>query len=163
MKSIEDLIRNHPFLQDLDKTSIALMAGCAKNVAFDQDTYIIHEGQSADQFFLIRNGAVALESYAPGRDPVVFCTLKSCDFLGVSWLAPPYRWQYDARALEPVRAIGFDADCLRKKCDANTAMGYALMKRFVPSLMQRLQAARLQMMDIYGAPPTIGSAQDRAR
>ncbi len=162
MKSIEDLIREHAFLEGVKDDFIELMAGCAQNVTFEKEHYLIRENEPANQFYLIRDGAVALESYAPGRGPAIFCTLKEGDFLGVSWLTPPYRWQFDARAVEPVRAVAFDAQCLRAKCDADPVMGYALMKRFVPALMQRLQAARIQMMDVYGCPPGGGTSQERS-
>lgn len=157
MKSIEELVCEHPFLEGIDKTFLGHMAGCAENAYFKKDAYLIHEGDNADRFFLLRDGVVALESYAPGRGPIIFCTLKECDFLGLSWLTPPYRWQFDARAVEPVRAVAFDAKCLREKCDADPTIGYALMKKFVPDLMKRLQAARVQMIDLYSCPPADGA------
>ena len=36
---------------------------------------------------------------------------------------PPYRWQFDARAVDPVGAIAVDATCLRAKADADDALG----------------------------------------
>ena len=57
---------------------------------------------------------------------------------------------YDARAQGEVRAISLDATCLRTKCDADPALGYAVMKRFMPTIVQRLHDTRLQMLDIYG-------------
>ncbi len=159
MKTVEELIANHPFLEGLDDADLALMAGCARNVVFERGAFLIREGCGADQFFLIRKGTVALESYAPGQEPLVFFTVKDNDFLGLSWLTPPYRWQFDARALEPVRALSFDAVCLRGKCDENPELGFELMKRFVPALMRRLRAARLQMMDLYGCRPVGGAGE----
>lgn len=156
MKSIEDLVRVHPFLEGVDDASIKLMAGCARNVSFDTDHYLLREGATANHFYLIRRGVVALESFVPGREPITFETLKECDFLGVSWLVPPYKWHFDARAVEPVQTVEFDAACLRGKCEANHDLGYELMKRFVPAIMKRLQAARIQCMDIYGCPPVGG-------
>ena len=50
------------------------------------------------------------------------------------------------------RAIALDAKCLRDKCDADHDLGYELLKRFLPVLVQRLQATRLQMLDVYGSP-----------
>ena len=87
----------------------------------------------------------------PGRGAVTFQTLSAGEVVGVSWLIPPYRWSYDARALEAVRAIALDAACLRRKCDADHDFGYAMMLRFVPVLVQRLQATRLQILDVYGS------------
>jgi CRP/FNR family cyclic AMP-dependent transcriptional regulator len=63
---------------------------------------------------------------------------------------PPYRWTYDARALELVRAIAMDATCLRDKCEADHDLGYELMKRFMPVMVERLHSTRLQMLDVYG-------------
>jgi hypothetical protein len=81
---------------------------------------------------------------------VAFQTAGEGDVVGVSWLVPPYRWLHDARAVDLVRAIGVDARCLRKKCDDDHDVGYAMMQRFVPVLVDRLQATRLQMLDVYG-------------
>lgn len=153
MKSIEELISDHPFLEGVDAASLKLMAGCARNVSFDAGRYIMNAGDAADHFYLVRRGVVALECRAPGRDPVIVETLKEGDFLGVSWLAPPYISQFDSRAVESVQAVEFDAACLRGKCEADHNLGYALMKRFVPAIMKRLHAARIQSMDIYGRPP----------
>jgi hypothetical protein len=72
------------------------------------------------------------------------------EILGVSWLVPPYRWDFDARAVGLVRAVAFDAACLRGKCEADHDLGYELMKRFVPELVRRMQAARLQSLNLYG-------------
>jgi CRP/FNR family cyclic AMP-dependent transcriptional regulator len=49
-----------------------------------------------------------------------------------------------------VRAIALDAKCLRDKCEVDHDLGYALLKRFLPVLVQRLQAMRLQLLDVYG-------------
>jgi CRP-like cAMP-binding protein len=93
---------------------------------------------------------VALEMSAPGRGTMTFQTLHEGDIVGVSWLLPPYRWRYDARAVELVRAIGMDAKCLRGKCDTDHDLGYEMMLRFVPVLVERLQSTRMQILDVYG-------------
>lgn len=152
MNTIEDLLRTHPFTQGLDDAILALIAGCATNVVFQAGSYVFRQGGDADRFYLLRHGTVALEVYVPGKGPQTFLTVKSGEMLGVTWLVPPYRWAFDARAVELSRAIAFDAVCLRGKCDADPRVGYALMKRFVPPLVERMQRAQLQSLDIYGAP-----------
>ena len=64
------------------------------------------------------------------RRTLVIETLHAGDVLGWSWLFPPYRIRYDARAMEEVHAIAFDGACLRQKCDADHDLGYELMRRF---------------------------------
>jgi CRP-like cAMP-binding protein len=152
MEDLGRIVREHPFFADLDESFCDLVAGCASNAVFREGQHLFHQGEPADRLFLIRHGRVGLETSAPGRGGVAFQTLAPGEIVGVSWLVPPYRWSYDARAAEPVRAIALDAACLRAKIEADHDLGYELMKRFVPVLVERLQGTRLQILDVYGDP-----------
>ena len=72
------------------------------------------------------------------------------EILGWSWLVPPYRWHFDARAVELTRAIALDGKCLREKCEEDHDLGYEVMRRFVVIIAQRLEETRLQLLDVYG-------------
>jgi len=152
MEGLERIVKEHPFFAGLGEEFGNLVSGCAQNARFEAGQYLFHEGDPADQFYLIRHGRVALELAAPGRGALTFLTLNEGDIVGVSWLVPPYRWTDDARALGLVRAISIDAACLRRKCEADHDLGYEMMKRFVPVLVERLEATRLQILDVYGVP-----------
>ena len=149
MEGLERIIREHPFFDGMPESYCELVCGCAKNARFSAGQYLFHEGEPADWFYLIRHGRVALEISAPGR-VVTIQTVPQGEIVGVSWLIPPWRWTYDARALDDIRAIAINAACLRQKCDADHDLGYDMMKRFMPVLIQRLQATRLQIIDVYG-------------
>ena len=151
MHGLDRIVCEHPFFAGLSEPFCTLVCGCAKNVRFEAGQYLFHEGEPADEFYLIRHGHVALELHAPERGAVTFQTLREGEVVGVSWLVPPYRWTYDARALTLVRAIALDAACLREKCEEDHDLGYDMMKRFMPVLIQRLQATRLQILDVYGS------------
>jgi CRP-like cAMP-binding protein len=112
--------------------------------------FVFREGGDADQFYLIQQGKVALKIFAPERGSITIQTLGEGDVLGWSWLFPPYRWYFDARTLERTNAIAFNGACLRAKMEENPDLGYELMKRFARIIEQRLQATRLQLLDIYG-------------
>lgn len=152
MKDIAALLRSHPFVEGLDPDTVAFIAGCATNVVFGPGAYLFREGDAADRFWLLRGGRVALESHRPGQRPAVVLTIGAGELVGASWLIPPNRYAFDARAVERVRAFAFDARCLRDKCEADPAIGYAMMKRFVPVLVSRLQRARLQALDLEDQP-----------
>ncbi len=153
MKSIEELLHPHPFAQGLSDDIIVLIAGCARNVVFQANEYLFREGGNADSFYLVRHGTVALEMFVPGRGPFTFLTVKSGEILGADWLLPPYRWSFDARAVELTRAIAFDGKCLRDKCESDHHVGYELMKRFIPPLVEWLRTARLQSLDLLDDQP----------
>ena len=111
------------------------------------------ENEQANTFFALRHGTVALETYVPQRGAVTIETLHGGDILGWSWLFPPYRTMFDARALGVVRTIAFDAACLRGKCEQDAQLGYTLMQRFAEVMVERLQATRLRLLDVYGQVP----------
>jgi CRP-like cAMP-binding protein len=149
MEGLERIVREHPFYSGMKEEFLELISGCAKNVRFEAGQYMFNEGQPADQFYLLRSGRVALQISAPERTLTVQ-TVGEDEIVGASWLVPPYRWGFDAKALELTRAIAMDAACLRGKCEGDHDLGYELMKRFMPILIQRLHATRLQILDVYG-------------
>lgn len=154
MEGLERIVLAHPFFAGLEAELGQLISGCARNHRFDAGHYLGREGEPADEFYLIRHGKVALEILPPGQKAIVYATQGEGDIVGASWLVPPYRWRFDARAMELTRAIGIDAKCLRDKCEADHHLGYAMMKRFLPVVMQQLDETRLQMIDVYGKPRT---------
>lgn len=143
-------LSEHPFFADLPEKHLATLVGCASNVRFDSGGSIFRTGHEANQFFLIRHGRVALEIPLPGRPALTIQTLSEGEVLGWSWLVPPYIWMLDARVVDQVRAVALDGKCLRGKCEADHDLGYELLKRFAQIMEIRLQATRLQLVDVYG-------------
>ncbi len=150
MKSLEEVLAEHPFFRGMKEEHIRLFAGCAAHVRFEAGAFLFREGDPADRFFLLRHGRVALEVQVPGRGPTVIQTLGEGDVVGWSWMVPPYRWTFDGRAVELVRAWSFDAVCIRGKAEQDPSLGYELLKRLLPVVVERLQATRLQLLDVYG-------------
>ncbi len=139
------MIGDHPLLTDLPDDMAEIVRECARNITVRAGDFLLLEGDAADVFYLLRRGQVTLETRAPGRPPLVIETLGPGTEVGWSWLFPPYRWQFDARATEPVEAIAVDAIRLRSKIEANPALGYELTKRFASVMLNRLQAARMRL------------------
>ena len=150
MQTLDELIAAAPLFDGLSPAHLSLIAGCGVNEHFAPGAQLFREGTPADRFFLIRTGSVALELEAPGRGTLVIETLQPGEVVGWSWLFEPFRWQFDARAREPTGVVAFDGTCLRGKCEADHELGYQLMRRFAASLTERLQATRLQLLDVYG-------------
>jgi CRP-like cAMP-binding protein len=150
MQSLAELIASSPVFAGLPDDDLALIAGCGKNVGFEEGELMFREGDDADTFFLVRRGRVAFELHTPDRGGLVIDTADPGDVVGWSWLFPPYRWHFDARAVDDVRAIAFDGACLRGKCADDPRLGYELMKRFAAVMIDRLQHTRFRLLDVYG-------------
>jgi CRP-like cAMP-binding protein len=153
IETFEKTLAAHPFFDNLDAAHLATIVSCTTNVKFEAGEFIIREGTPADRFYVLRHGKIGVEVFVQGRGAVRLETLEAGEVLGWSWLFPPYKAHFDARALTLVRALALDGACLRGKCEADPALGYQLIKRFAPILIQRLDAARMQLMDLYGSQP----------
>lgn len=151
-ENLGPVIDEHPFFKGIDLALRDLLVGCAANERFEAGTMLFRQGDAADKFYLVRAGTVAIEIDRPGQPPIVVETIGEGEVAGWSWIVPPYRMSFDARAVTPVRALSFDAKCLRRKMEADHALGFEVLSRFIPVMAHRLAAARLQMLDLY-APP----------
>jgi CRP-like cAMP-binding protein len=68
VRTIAELLADHPFSADLDEQTRELIVGCTRLGRFRPGEYLFREGEAADWFLLVRSGRVALEAHAPGRD-----------------------------------------------------------------------------------------------
>lgn len=151
MTTMNELLGSHRLFSGLATGQIDFVVGCAHNVAFAPGEYLFHEGDSADTMFLVRRGHVSIDVHQPGHGPITIETVSDGDTVGWSWIVAPYRWTFDARALDAVGAIALDAACLRDKAQRDSSFGVELLTRVSTELLRRLQATRLRLLDLYGA------------
>ena len=150
---LEAQVATHPFLAGLSRTHIGLIADCAMRAEFTAGQVIFRKGETANRFYLIERGRVALES-SVGDKVVRIDEVGAGDLLGWSWIFPPYVWHFDARAIEPTRAIFLYGTILREYCEADPALGYELFKRMSEVMMRRLQAARVKLSEFMQKKPS---------
>jgi CRP-like cAMP-binding protein len=147
----EQKLRNHHATRDLDGPNLAILESCSLGeITWKKGEWILTTGDLATRCYLLLSGEVQVETTPPGRAPTLLQTIQGGDVLGWSWMIPPHRWAFDARAATEVTAIALDAAKLRDAAEADPRFGYALMKRMFTLVADRLQATRLQLMDLYG-------------
>jgi CRP/FNR family transcriptional regulator, cyclic AMP receptor protein len=139
----------HNFLSGLSERHRTLLSSGARPFTAAPGDLLARQGEPASAFWLIEAGHLALDLYSPERGPVPTQTVGPGEILGWSWLVPPYRWQFDCRAVDRVEGLAFDAQWLREQCDQDHELGYHLLKQLVAVIANRLAATRLQLLDIY--------------
>jgi CRP/FNR family transcriptional regulator, cyclic AMP receptor protein len=142
----------YPVFAQLPETELELIASTARTVQFAARQRLFAEGHPAQGCWLIEDGRVALDMTVPGRGQVVVQTLEPGDVLGWSWLVPPYRWHYGATSVVPVTATELDTGQLRTLAEQNPQFGYTLVLTLFEAVLQRLQATRARLLDLYGSP-----------
>jgi len=63
-RDLSEILRHHPFVSDLSDHHLHILISCVSNVRFIEGSYIFHEGEEAEKFYLLREGKVALERAA---------------------------------------------------------------------------------------------------
>ncbi|MBX6769452.1 MAG: cyclic nucleotide-binding domain-containing protein, partial [Actinomadura rubrobrunea] len=122
----------------------------ARPVAFPVGRRLFEEGGAADRFWIVQDGLVALDLHLPGRGTLIVETLGRGAIVGWSWLFPPYRWRFGAVATRPVRALEFDARLVRFIWARDPRLAHKLTLRFAEVVVDRLQATRMRLLDLYG-------------
>ena len=132
----------HPFLAGMDERHQATVLHGAKQRQFEPGEILFREGDPANMLYLIESGLVALEAGSTGADGNVIQTVPGGEVLGWSWLFPPFAWHFQARAVEPVRAICCDGGHILVQAEEDPVFGYVIMRRISQLVIQRLQATR---------------------
>jgi CRP-like cAMP-binding protein len=149
IKTINDSLKALKFFNDIEPDMVEYISHCGQNKHFHPGEYIGKEGEPAEHFYIIRSGKVALELHQHAKGTIMLKTLGAGDIMGISWIVPPYRLNFDMRALEETSVIEFDGTCIRGKCDEDPKLGYTLLKKFTEILGERLKNTRLQLLDVY--------------
>jgi CRP-like cAMP-binding protein len=143
-------LSTHPLLRGLDQGQLEDIVAIAAPAEFASGETIFRAGGPAERFYLIRTGLVALEVPRSGTGTRRIQSIHEGSALGWSWLFPPYRWEFDARAESPVRAIALEAAALRHLLEEDPVLGYRLLFRVAATMADRLQAARREVVSLAG-------------
>lgn len=96
-------------------------------------------------------GRVALRTHVPERGDFTILTVEPGDVYGWSALVPPYRATSTAVAIEAVEAITFEGPALRGALREDAALAQALYPRVLVAVARRLNATRVQLLDLFAA------------
>jgi CRP/FNR family transcriptional regulator, cyclic AMP receptor protein len=154
MISTEKLVnatRGHEALRGFQPQDVQRLATLGTEMRFEPDQLIFHQGEKSRNFYLIVSGRVALESVS-GEQIIPVMTLNEGEEMGWSALFSNGLTHFQARAVSLVHAVAFDGKQLREECEQDAAFGYVVMKRLLEVVTERLDATRMQLLDIYETP-----------
>lgn len=137
------------FLQDIADEHLTRLAEIAQVQDLPADVVVFREGQPCRAVFLVLAGDVALELNVPGQGATRVHTVGEGELLGWSPLVDPGPMTATARTLRPCRLIAIDGLQLSVLCEHNPRFGLEFMRRTVKALAKRLNATRLQLLDVF--------------
>jgi CRP/FNR family cyclic AMP-dependent transcriptional regulator len=112
---------------------------------------LFREGDESEVFGVVIKGRVALRTHVPERGDFTILTVEPGDVYGWSAVVPPYRSTSTAVAIEALEAITFPGPALRAALREDAALAQALYPRILIAVARRLNATRVQLMDLFAA------------
>lgn len=149
---IRQFLAGNGFFEGLDDATLELLADNATTRRLGADEILFRHDDTADRFFVVRSGRVTLEVPAIQGPNLEVQSIGPGGLLGWSWLIPPYRWNFRARAVEASELVEVDGEAIRARCEQDRRLGYELMKRFAALMSDRMAHARRKMMDEWNPP-----------
>ena len=146
-QTIEDYLSTHAFFSGMEGSFVKFLSNSATELRIKEGEVLFQQGKRADKFYLLRNGRISVQVPALMGPVLEIQALDKDQILGWSWLIPPYRWNFLARALEDSDLLEFDGSAILARCEEDPNFGYELFKRFASLMSKRLDAARQKMMD----------------
>lgn len=140
------VLKGFPFFKNFEETHLQKVLENAVVIQYEPSQTIIRTGEMANSFFIILNGLVNVGIISHNKF-ISIQTLKTGNLLGWSWIIPPFRWRFDAIALERTRILMLDGTYIRNLCEQNHDLGYELMKRLATVLAGRLESTRSELIE----------------
>lgn len=151
-RPIKEYLSAEKFFSGLSPEFIGFLAGCATERQIAPDQVLFPLGEHANRFYLIRSGNICIEIPAIMGPALKVQSLGAGQVLGWSWLIPPYKWNFQARAEVQAKLLEFDGEEVLARCEEDPKFGYELLKRFASLMSERLEAARQSMMEQWNPP-----------
>jgi len=152
MSEITDTLSHNPFFQGLTSEQLAVLADNARYENHAAHALIFAHDTPANAFYVITKGSVRVEIPSLYGAPLVVQNLRAGEVLGWSWLIPPYKCHFDARAMTETTVLSIDGSRVLSRCEQDPQLGYELFKRFAGLMSERLTQARVQIIETC-APP----------
>jgi CRP/FNR family transcriptional regulator, cyclic AMP receptor protein len=146
---LDALRERSTLLQALTNTEVALFESAATELRLSAGETLFEEDGPADLFYIVVDGRIGLELTSPGKEPIVIQTLGPGDLVGVSWLFPPHRWDWRARAIVDSDLSAFDANVIRAELERNRDLALEVLTVVAGEVVHRLQRTRVQLLDLY--------------
>ncbi len=142
-----------PWFSGLKEEHLKQIAEISHVRYFKSGERFFHEGDKQDYIYILTSGRVVLDMFVPHHGKVRFSSVEAWDVFGWSSVTPSvHQRTAGAVAVLDGAALAIDAEKLRQICEADTSLGYLVMRRLAGVVATRLMQTRLQLIDMFGTP-----------
>ena len=144
-RNMKDLLETFPIFAGLTSAELDRVAQHCSNVRIERGEHLFKAGEAASALFVVRAGRIELhfDVVCYGATDLFVLDVKSAgDVCGWSALIPPHVFTLGAHAAEASELIRIDRTGLFACCEADTHLGYQVMKNIAGIVGERYQRTR---------------------
>ncbi len=145
----EELLDHTNVMAHFRAPALEFIASVGEEASYYQGEVLFQEDAAAERFHIVTAGRVGLELTAAGRPPVAIQTLGPGELLGLSWMWPPHRWNWRARASVDSTTLSFDAVAIRERAATDADLRHDLCALVARAALKRLHSTRAQLLNLY--------------
>jgi len=146
-RDIKQVLSDAPVFQGMNSEYVERLAAYALEREVENGTCLFRSGDPAKHFYLLIEGHISIEIPAVSGPTLQVQRLQPVRVLGWSWLLPPFKWSFNARAEVDSTVLEFDGAAVLKECESDPEFGFEVIKRFSGLMAERLDAAHKKMME----------------
>ncbi len=137
------------FGASLPPATRARLATLGRVVDLPEGSVVVQEGRPCDTLGILVSGRIALRLGLPGGGNRTILTVDPGDVFGWSAVLPPAIATSTGIAVVASQAIVFDGEVLRAALSADCELAGAVYQRLLVTVVRRLTATRVQLLDLY--------------
>ena len=139
------------FAADMPEDICERLSAIAEVKEYPAGTSVVQEGMACRELGVILTGRIALRLTLPGVGEQTILTIDDGDLFGWSALLPESIATSTGVTLVPTTALVFDREPLMTLMAEDCAIASAIYPRVLVAVTRRLQATRVQLLDLYRA------------
>lgn len=157
-----EILRRYPFFSKLSMKQIHILSKLGTEETVEPEHFFFREDETATDFYLVLEGAVAIVFELPDRDvkqkisdqfmrtlhtkDVVISTVGPGDVFGWHGIIPPFISSAGAKALAPTRVVAFDCNSLMEEFEKDHRFGYIMSQKAAQIVSERLKDLRIESL-----------------
>ena len=139
------------FAADMPADVCRRMAAIGEITDYPGGAIVVQEGVPCRSLGVVLSGRIALRLAVPGAGERTIITVDEGDVFGWSALLPASVATSTGVTLVPTQVLLFERERLAAALAADTDLAAVVYQRVLLAMARRLQATRLQLLDLYRA------------
>jgi CRP-like cAMP-binding protein len=146
---IHTTVQNIPWLMELSPFQFKQLVRISGLKYLETGEILFREGDTDNLLYIVSEGRLSIDIMVPKHGNLRIYTAEALDILGWDSMTPVARQRTTTiTALSPCCLIYIESNALSELCEADSTLGYIVMRRISNIIASRMLSMRIQLLDL---------------